>query len=151
LTRIQIVIAALGLSCVVSLVLAPPAVADNCDIFINPADCQNTGWTIGVIATLAGGVTVATVATLTGTRDGDTDKREPRPPPTPPRVRVNRDLRKEDEKDAAATNIEIRPVIGAPSIAIRPVGGVVRSHSIRLEVHRDLGWQTIQEVTHGRD
>jgi Bacterial protein of unknown function (DUF922) len=35
--------------------------ADNCDIFINPADCQNTGWTIGVIAT-AGGATAAAAA-----------------------------------------------------------------------------------------
>jgi hypothetical protein len=53
--RIRLILTALGLSFVALLVLTPPATADNCDIFINPEDCQNTGWTIGVIATLAGG------------------------------------------------------------------------------------------------
>lgn len=148
MTRIRMAVAALGLSFVASLMLAPPAAADNCDIFINPEDCQNTGWTIGVIATLAGGVAVATAATAAGTRGGDTDKRVPTSPTTllgPPIV--SRDRREED----AAENIKIRPTVDTPTIAIRPVDGVVRSHSIKLEVHRDPGWQTIQEVTRGRD
>src|SRR5262249_32374418 len=115
MTRVRMVVAALGVSCVASLALAPPAAADNCGSFINPGDCQNAGWTIGVIATLAGGVTVATVATSAGTRGGDTDKHEPRSPSAPPIVRNHR--RKEDEKDAAPENVEIRPIADTPSIA----------------------------------
>src|SRR5215468_10938654 len=111
MTKIRMLIGALGLSFVASLMLAPPAAADNCDIFINPEDCQNTGWTIGVIATLAGGVAVATAATSAGTRGSDTDKREPTPPTTPlgPPIVPGRDPR-EEEEDAAEEDIEIRPV-----------------------------------------
>ncbi len=41
---------------------AGPAHADNCDLRINPEDCQNTAWTIGTIAATAAAVTAATVA-----------------------------------------------------------------------------------------
>jgi len=149
MTRTRLILAALGLSFVASLVLTPPAAADNCDIFISPEDCQNTGWTIGVIATLAGGVAVATAATTAGTRGGDTDNREPTPPPSPPGPRtISRDRR---EEDRAAEDIEVRPIADSPSIAIRPIDGMVRGHSIRLQAHHDPGWQTVQEVHRGRD
>jgi hypothetical protein len=42
--------------------LAPPAAADNCDLQLNPADCQNTAWTIGTVAAVAAAATAAAVA-----------------------------------------------------------------------------------------
>lgn len=140
--RLRLLLAALGLSFVAALVLAPPAAADNCDIFISPEDCQNTGWTIGVIATLAGGVAVATVAS-TGGSNGDNDRRPVLPltsPGRPAKVR-DRELRAED--------ITIRAVPAVPFTAGRPLGGTGRVHSIRLEVNRDPGWQAVGEVRRG--
>lgn len=145
--RLRLLLAALGLSFVVSLVLAPPAAGDNCDIFISPEDCQNTGWTIGVIATLAGGVAVATVASTASTGGSNGDNNRPlRPPtaPTAPALRANvrdRELRAED--------IAIRAVPNAPFTAGRPLGGTGRAHSIRLEANRDPGWQAVREVRRG--
>lgn len=43
-------------------VLAAPALADNCDLRINPEDCQNTAWTIGAVAALAAAITAILVA-----------------------------------------------------------------------------------------
>jgi Bacterial protein of unknown function (DUF922) len=34
-----------------SFLFAEPAIADDCDIHLNPLDCQNTAWAIGIIAT----------------------------------------------------------------------------------------------------
>ncbi|MEX0985188.1 MAG: papain-like cysteine protease family protein [Actinomycetota bacterium] len=39
------------------LLLAPAAFADNCDLRINPEDCQNTAWTVGAVAATAAAIT----------------------------------------------------------------------------------------------
>jgi hypothetical protein len=130
--KIRLVFAALGLSFVALLVLASPARADNCDIFINPEDCQNTGWTIGVIATLAGGVAVGMAATTAGSNRADTQKRE-------------------RERRSTAEHVDIRPTSDPPSITIQPRDGAVRGHSVTLEAHSDPGWQTVHEVDRGHD
>jgi hypothetical protein len=44
------------------VLLAPPASADNCDLRINPGDCQNTAWTVGSVAAVATAATAAAVA-----------------------------------------------------------------------------------------
>jgi hypothetical protein len=43
------------------IVLAPGAAADNCDLRINPEDCQNTAWTIGTAGAIAATAAVAAV------------------------------------------------------------------------------------------
>lgn len=48
------------------LLLAPPASADNCDLRINPEDCQNTAWTVGTVAAVAAAATAAAVAAGSG-------------------------------------------------------------------------------------
>lgn len=112
---------------------APPAAADNCDIFINAEDCQNTGWTIGVGATLAGGVAVAMAAMTAGGKNrGDTEKRE-------------RDRRSTTEP------VDIRPTYDPPSITIQPPDGVVRGHSVTLKAHRDPGRQAVREGDRGHE
>ncbi len=140
----------LGLSFVASLVLARPAAADNCDIFINPRDCQNTAWTIGVIATLAGGVAVAAVATASvGKKRRPAERREPVAPRSP--------------ADASTTNLERPPAVididhiitrsrsDPPSITIQPSDGVVRGQTVTLKSQSDPGGQTVQEVDRGDD
>ncbi|HEY2765991.1 MAG TPA: hypothetical protein VGJ13_18570 [Pseudonocardiaceae bacterium] len=152
--RIRLTLAVVGLSLLTSLVLAPPAAADNCDIFINPEDCQNTGWTIGVIATLAGGVAVATAATAAGGRSGgssgDVEPREPVPPP-PAGSLITGPARPDRRRRPAAEDIDIQPTSDPPSITIEPPDGTVRSHSVTLEAHHDPGWQTVQEVNRDHD
>lgn len=62
------------------LALTGVARADNCDLKINPSDCQNTAWTIGVVTTIAAAAAGAAVAS--GGLGGGT-KTEPTPS-TPP-------------------------------------------------------------------
>jgi hypothetical protein len=130
MTRIRLTFTALGLAFVVLLIMAPPAAADNCDIFINPEDCQNTGWTVGVVATIAGGVAVAMAATTAGGNHGDTEVREREPRST-------------------TEHVDIRPTSEPPATTIQPPGGVVRAHTVTLEAHGDPGWQTVQDVDRG--
>ncbi|RSM48719.1 hypothetical protein DMA12_06250 [Amycolatopsis balhimycina DSM 5908] len=120
--------------------LTPPAAADNCDIFISPADCQNTGWTIGVIATIAGGVAVAAAAT-TVSSGGEPEKPEPNPPPpvVPRPKRRDRD---------GSSPVDVRPIFDPPRIEAGPSGPEARHHSVALEVHWDHGRQTVREVPH---
>lgn len=44
------------------LLLARPAAADDCDLRINPEDCQNTAWVVGSVAAVASAATAAAVA-----------------------------------------------------------------------------------------
>jgi hypothetical protein len=121
------------------LLLTPPAAADNCDIFISPQDCQNTGWTIGVIATIAGGVAVAAAAT-TMSGGQETEKQEPGTPP-------GGHLPKRPERKHSATgNVDVRPIFDPPRIDIGPSDRTVRHRTIALEVRWDQGWQTVREV-----
>jgi hypothetical protein len=148
--RIRLILTVLGLSFVASLVLARPAAADNCDIFINPEDCQNTGWTIGVIATLAGGVAVATAATVTGSKTGGNVKRRNSATPlSPAGSRMTSRARR--ERRWTIEDVNIQSTSDPPSITIQPPDGVVRGHSVTLEAHHDPGWQTVQEVDRGHD
>jgi hypothetical protein len=125
--------ATMGLSVVLLLTIAPPATADNCDIFINPEDCQNTGWTIGAAATLSGGVAVAMAATtVSDTKRGDTAKHERKRPST-------------------TDHVDIRPTYDLALITTQPRDGVVRGHAVRLEAHSDPGSQTVQEVDRDHD
>lgn len=41
------------------LLLATGAAADNCDLRINPEDCQNTAWTVGTAGAIAAAAAVA--------------------------------------------------------------------------------------------
>ncbi|MEU5266944.1 hypothetical protein [Amycolatopsis sp. NPDC021455] len=106
--------------------LTPPAAADNCDIFISPDDCQNTGWTIGAIATIAGGVAVAAAATTVSSR-GETEKR--------PRDGSSRE-----------NEVDVRPIFAPPRIEAGSSAREVRHRSIALEMHWDRGRQTVREV-----
>jgi hypothetical protein len=167
MTRIRLILTAAALAFVATSTLSPTAAADNCDIFINPEDCQNTGWTIGTIATLTGGVAVAVAATLTGTRTPGPGNHAPAPPPPPPPApqpppplpppplapwnlptRVPRGDRSSDDRDDDSTieGVEVRPTIDAPVVTVQPDGEHVHAHSVRLEVHLDQGTQTVQEV-----
>jgi hypothetical protein len=116
---------AVPLSLIVTVLLAGPAGADNCDIFINAEDCQNTGWTVGVIATLAGGVAVATAATLAS--------------------RPTRD------REATLDGIGLRAVFTGPTTTIEPRSGVVDANSTTLVAHSDQGRQTVREGHRGPD
>jgi hypothetical protein len=49
----------LGLSGGILLLLATGANADNCDLRINPEDCQNTAWTVGTAGAIAAAAAVA--------------------------------------------------------------------------------------------
>lgn len=112
------------LSLIITVLLAGTAAADNCDIFINAEDCQNTGWTVGVIATLAGGVAVATAATLASrtTHDGE----------------------------GTSDGIGLRAVFTNPTTTIEPRSGVVNASSTKLVAHSDHGSQTVREAHRGR-
>jgi hypothetical protein len=159
--RLRSILAATGLAFVATATLTPTATADNCDIFINPEDCQNTGWTIGTIATLTGGVAVATAATLTRT-PGPSDRTPPPPPPPPPpwpppppappfgERRPTRRPKEDgdDRDDSKIEGVEVRPHIDAPTITVQPEGGTVRAHSVRLEVNLDPGTQAAEELPH---
>jgi hypothetical protein len=122
---LRLLLLAAPLSLVVTVLLAGAAAADNCDIFINAEDCQNTGWTVGVIATLAGGVAVATAATLAS-----------RPPP---------------EKQTTFDGIGLRAMFTNPTTTIEPRSGVVTAHSAKLVAHDDHGRQTVREGHRGPD
>lgn len=52
------------------VLLARPAAADNCDLRINPEDCQNTAWTVGSVAAVAAAATAAAVAAGAGIAGG---------------------------------------------------------------------------------
>jgi len=112
------------LSLVLTVLLAGAAAADNCDIFINAEDCQNTGWTVGVIATLAGGVAVATAATLASKPQ---DRKEP------------------------PDGIGLRAMFTNATTTIEPRSGVVTAHSAKLVAHDDHGRQTVREGHRGPD
>jgi hypothetical protein len=58
---VRIVICLVGLAAL-SIVAATRAFADNCDLTINPADCQNTAWVIGGAAGLAAAAAGAAAA-----------------------------------------------------------------------------------------
>lgn len=133
------------LSLAALLMVNPPATADNCDIFINPADCQNTGWTIGVIAILTGGVAVATAATVTRPRRSGETPIPPTPLPVPrPQVRLLRD------RVSGIGGVDVLVTYATPTITIQPQDGAVGARSVRLEIHRDPGSQTVREVHRGR-
>jgi hypothetical protein len=127
--RVRSVALTAWLSLVVVVLVAGPAAADNCDIFINAEDCQNTGWTVGVIATLAGGVAVATAATLASRHNGAPDG-DGEPPPA---------------------GIVLRPMLSNPTTAIQPPDGVVNADSMKLVAHGDPGHQAVREVHRGSD
>lgn len=156
--RIRPIFTTAALALVATATLTPTAAADNCDIFINPEDCQNTAWTIGTIATLTGGVAVAMAATMTGGRTPDPRNHAPTaptpPPPEspltqPPRVRRPPDDRRDRDDDSEIEGVEVRPTFDAPTITVQPEDGPVRAHSVRLEINRDPGTQTVQEVHRG--
>lgn len=44
---------ALALAGVLVVLTATPAAADNCNLGINPLDCQNMAWSVGVVSTIA--------------------------------------------------------------------------------------------------
>jgi len=121
---LRLLLLAAPLSLVVTVLLAGAAAADNCDIFINAEDCQNTGWTVGVIATLAGGVAVATAATLASKPQ---DRKEP------------------------PDGIGLRAMFTNPRTTIEPRSGVVTAHSAKLVAHDDHGRQTVREGHRGPD
>lgn len=141
------VLTVLGLLVLTSLTFTHPAAAHDCNIYTNPGDCQNTAWTIGVIATLAGGVAVAAAATLAANREpGDVDRNDSAAP--------------DREGSAAAAlppvgywidHVEVRPFSDPPSVTIEPSDGVVRDYSVRIEAHRDPGRQSIREVNREHD
>jgi hypothetical protein len=156
--RIRPILTVAALALVGTATLTPTAAADNCDIFINPADCQNTAWTIGTIATLTGGVAVAMAATMTGGRTPgprDHAPTAPTPPPPestlgqPPRVRRPRNDRRKRDDNSEIEGVEVRPAYDAPTITVQPEDGSVRAHSVRLEINRDPGTQTVQELNRG--
>lgn len=64
------------LTAILILLAAEPAAADNCDIFISALDCQNTGWTIGIIATAGGAAAAAIAAASRGATKPKVDKKE---------------------------------------------------------------------------
>jgi hypothetical protein len=121
---LRLLLLAAPLSLVVTVLLAGAAAADNCDIFINAEDCQNTGWTVGVIATLAGGVAVATAATLAS---------------------------KPQDRKAPPDGIGLRAMFTNPTTTIEPRSGVVTAHSAKLVAHDDHGRQTVREGHRGPD
>jgi hypothetical protein len=155
--RIRPILTAAALALVATATLTPTAAADNCDIFINPEDCQNTGWTIGTIATITGGVAVAMAATMTGVRTPDPRNHAPtaptpppESPPRPPRVRRPPEGRRDRDDDSKIEGVEVRPVFDdAPTITVEPEDGPGRAHSVRLEINRDPGTQTVQKVHRG--
>ena len=59
---LMILAAACG-AAVAHLLLPALALADNCDIQLNPQDCQNTAWAVGSVATAAAAAAAAAAAT----------------------------------------------------------------------------------------
>ena len=47
---------------------ASPALAHDCNVFINPDDCKNTAWTVGVTATVAAAAAAVTGLVRSGTK-----------------------------------------------------------------------------------
>lgn len=48
------------------LLLASGAVAHDCDLRINPEDCQNTAWTVGTAGVIAAAAAVAAAVAVSG-------------------------------------------------------------------------------------
>jgi hypothetical protein len=150
---IRRVLAAVAVAFAATVTFAPAAAADNCDIFINPEDCQNTGWTIGTIATVTGGVAVATVAVVSA-RSDTTPTQPPPPPPQPPPPpvvpRTPRPPRRRGQDDEETVEgIAVRPAFDPPAITVDPEGAPGRAFSVRLRVGLDPGTQNVQEEPHG--
>jgi hypothetical protein len=147
---IRRVLAAVAVAFAATVTVAPAAAADNCDIFINPEDCQNTGWTIGTIATVTGGVAVATVAVVSARSDSTpTPPPPPPPPPVAPRPPRPPRTRERDDDEETIEGVAVRPAFDPPTITVDPEGAPGRAFSVRLEVGRDPGTQTVQEEPHG--
>ncbi|MFC0111108.1 hypothetical protein [Kibdelosporangium aridum] len=145
---IRMLLAVVALAASALLAFSPSAAADNCDIFINPEDCQNTGWTVGVVATLASGVAVAIAATR------KTHHAEPPPPPPtsptptppPPPPPIGKQQRRDED---TIEGIDVRGELVPPAVEARPQGETGNTVSIRLEVNIDPGTQSAQEVNRG--
>jgi hypothetical protein len=115
--------------------LTPSAAADNCDIFINPEDCQNTGWTIGTIATVTGGVAVATLAVMTGQSGQVPTAPPPVPQPPPPWAgRPPTPRRERSDDEPSVEGVSVHPFVGAPVVEVRSEGDPGNVHF--------LGWSS---------
>lgn len=145
---IRRLLSALAVAFVATVTSPPVATADNCDIFINPEDCQNTGWTIGTIATVTGGVAVAMVALMAGQSQQTPTQSPPTPPPLPDLPHPPRQRRDEnqDENTDEVDGVAVRPVFDAPTVSVDQRGGEERAFAVRLDIHLDPGTQTVQEV-----
>jgi hypothetical protein len=146
---LRFTLAAAALAASASIAFSPSAAADNCDIFINPEDCQNTGWTVGVVATLAGGVAVAIAVTSAGVHRPAPEHREPPPVPAPTSLGLRPPGRPPREDRDEIDGVEIRPEYDPPAVTAEPRSGTGRTHSVRLEINIDRGTQTAQEVRRG--
>jgi hypothetical protein len=149
---IKRLLSALAIAFLATVTSPPAAYADNCDIFINPEDCQNTGWTIGTIATVTGGVAVAMVALMAGQSQRTPTQPPPtQPTPLPPLPHLPRPPRQrrdenQDEDTDEVDGVSIRPVFDAPTVSVDQRGGEERAFAVRLEIHLDPGTQTVQEA-----
>jgi hypothetical protein len=107
--------------------LAGPARADNCDLRINPGDCQNTAWTVGAVAATAAAIT-AILTALSGI--GRTIPPPP-PPPAPPAAPPR-------ESPAPGAPGE-EPSPGSPPIYVQQQDDTCGPTSIRMVINRATG------------
>lgn len=113
------------------LVLAPSAAADNCDLRINPEDCQNTAWTIGTAGAIAATAAVAAVVVAS---KPDQAARKPA-----------------DDDGSEWVRAHVRAVAsdgGSADVAVveSPAGDSPPTAVIRIVPHVDAGTQVVEEV-----
>lgn len=112
------------------LVLAPGAAADNCDLRINPEDCQNTAWTIGTAGAIA--ATAAVAAAVVASKP---DQAASKP----------------DDDGLEWVRAHVRAVAsdgGSADVAVvaSPAGDSPPTAVIRIVPHVDAGTQVVEEV-----
>jgi len=129
--------------------MSKPAFADNCDIFINPADCQNTGWAVGTAAAV-GGVAAAAVAAAKGKGPGKGPGKAP--PPQPKVTETKREfkdcneasnwLNNSTETGSAAS--DVAPTVSKPAAGKSPSGGETLTVEVKWRFNPDGSTTTLE-------
>lgn len=130
------------------LLLAPPAAADNCDLRINPEDCQNTAWTVGSVAAVAAAATAAAVAAGAGIAGGAAAGPEGEDEETGDGGGAPGPITEIIDGPRA---LEVLQEMGLVQAAVQPDGSVRYLPTGSFEELNTSGWTTYAEVANAVD
>lgn len=143
-TRSRAVLTVTFIGVVFVALLASPALADNCDLRINPEDCRNTAWTVGTVAAIVAAITAILVALSgLGTVEAGAEGAGPAAPAAPARTIGQvasggppRDpppghpsIRRQDANDSCA-------LVSIQMIHERITGDLIPQNTLRAQSHQ---------------